>query len=630
MKKFTLRILSLVLVLALLPLPFAAALTPQEALDLLEQYYIDELPDSVRNASTVEEMLSALGDRYTQYMTAEEYAAFLDSMNDTSTVGIGVSLRVEDAGARILTVYPYTPASEAGLQSGDLITQADGVDLAGVTDVSQYIAGAAGTQVALTVHRGDYMTMHLTLTRRQVDIIQTLGALVDGHVGFITCNSFSDTTASHFDNILTRYENAANVWIVDLRQNGGGLTQGAADAAARFAGNSIMAYFRDSSGRATVSIPKADDHPVTAKPAILLVGESTASAAELFSGALRDYGRAIIIGSRTYGKGVAQVLLNQDTHPELFSGDAFKITAYRFYAPYCGTNDRLGVLPTLLVDDDLAEDVALLLSEKMPNDSRGYFRLDLCGMTFYIDGEKAASKEHVAAFRELLYAIPPIAVFYRGTGGNTWMTASPEDTALLETGSLTPRTFGDVQSSPHRTAIQTLAVYGIARSVSGDSFYPNDAITRGELSLMLARLLRSASSGTARSFPDVPAESELASAVSTLTRLGILQGYGDGYFRPDAPVTQQELAVILARTAFCMELNANYYFSLADGDLPLTDKSFAPFAGWAKKGVWLDGYLGILWDDVSALRPAASATREQAAASLYALMRFCGLVPLSA
>ena len=126
MKQIKLRILSLLLAFALLPLPLANALTPQQALDLLEQYYIDELPDEVRNASTIEEMVEALGDPYSDYMTAEEYAAFMDSMNDTSMVGVGISMRMEETGARILTVYPNTPASQAGLQSGDLITYVDG------------------------------------------------------------------------------------------------------------------------------------------------------------------------------------------------------------------------------------------------------------------------------------------------------------------------------------------------------------------------------------------------------------------------------------------------------------------------------------------------------------------------
>lgn len=629
MKQIKLRILSLLLAFALLPLPLANALTPQQALDLLEQYYIDELPDEVRNASTVEEMVEALGDPYSDYMTAEEYAAFMDSMNDTSMVGIGISMRMEETGARILTVYPNTPASQAGLQSGDLITYVDGVSMAGVEDASQYLGGAAGTRVSLTVQRNANHVIHMTLTRREVDIVQTLGALVDGHVGFITCNSFSDTTAKHFTDILTQYEQQANTWIIDLRQNGGGLTQGAVDSAAQFIGNSIMAYFKDGAGNTSISIPEPVDKPLTTKPVILLVGGNTASAAELFSGAMRDYQRGIIIGSRTYGKGIAQVLLNQDAYPDLFpDGDALKITAYRFYAPYCATNDRLGVIPTLLVDDDYAQSVALLLSAEKPANSEGFFRLELCGMTFYIDGEVATSPEYIDAFRELLYAIPPAATFYRGTGGATWMTASPEDTALLETGSLSARTFSDVQSSPYRDAIQTLAIYGIAEPVSGDQFQPQSTLTRGELCQMIARLL-DYSAIRPVSFPDVPAGTELADAVSTLHQLGIIQGYGDGYFRPDAAITHQEFLTILARTAACLELNADYYYNLSDSDLPLQNASLRPFAGWAKKSVWLDSYLDILWDDLSAISSTAVTTREEASASLYALLRFCGLVPLT-
>ena len=629
MKRLKIRLLAILLVLSLLPLPLSAALTPEQALGLLEEYYIDEIPDEVRNASTVEEMMAALGDRYSEYMTAEEYQAFMDAMNDTSLVGIGISMRMEAEGARILTVYPNTPASEAGLQNGDLITYVDGVNMAGVEDASQYLAGAAGTRVSLTVRRNANYVMHLTLTRRQVELAQTLGALVDGHIGFITCNSFSDTTAQHFTNILTQYEDNANVWVVDLRQNGGGLTQGAVDSAAQFIGNSIMAYFKDSEGNTSISIPAPVDKPLTSKPAILLVGGNTASAAELFSGAMRDYGRAIIIGSRTYGKGVAQVLLNHDSHPDLFAdGDALKITAYRFYAPYCATNDRLGVIPTLLVDDQYAQSVALLLSAKKPADSAGNFRLDLCGMTFFIDGETAVSLEYIDAFRELLYAIPPAATFYRGTGGAAWTTVSTEDTAYLETGSLTPRTFSDVQSSPYRSAIQTLAIYGIAEPVADDMFQPESYLARGDLCLMIARMLDYSATGR-KSFPDVPQGTELSDAVATLYSLGIIEGYGDGYFRPERVVSHQEFLTILARTASCMELNADYYYNLPNDQLPLNNTALYSYGVWARKGVWLDSYLGILWDDLSSISPTASTTKEEAAASLYALLRFCGLVPLT-
>ncbi len=626
MKRLASRILAVTLSLLLLSLPLAQALTPQQAAELLQTYYIDAIPPEVLESSTVDEMISALGDRYTQYLSAEEYQAFLSSMNDSEVVGIGVALHMEAEGARISSVYPNSPAADCGLQKNDLITAVDGVSLVGAQDASSYLRGEAGTSVRITVRRGSSEPHTYFLTRRKVDILQTLGALVDGHIGWITCSTFGDKTAEHFTNILQQYENKADVWVIDLRGNNGGLTQAAVNAASLFIGNSIMAYLRDRNGQLAIQVPDISETALTQKPAIVLIDGETASAAELFAAAMRDYGKAVLVGSRSYGKGVAQVMLNQDQLPDYFpDGDALKITSYRFFAPYASTNDKIGLLPTLLLDDKYAEQVALLLSGRQPENSTGNYRLDLCGMTFYIDGATALSSDYIDAFREVLSAAPPATSFYRGTGGALWTTASLEDTALLDTGWVNSRSFDDVQSSPYRNAIQTLAAYGIA-SPGETQFYPQGTLTRGELCLTLARLFDVAPSKHV-SFPDVPKNTELARAVDILYGLGCITGYGDGKFRPDAPLTNQEFLTTLARAAAFWELNAAAYYQMEAEALPLDDPLLRPYAAWARRGVWLCSYLDLLWDDVTTLSPIAKTTREQAAESVYRLMCFCGYVP---
>ena len=153
MKKKLSLLLALCLTLSLSALP-AAALTTEQAKDLLQRYYVDEIPQSILDLDNLDDILSALGDPYTFYMSAEEYQGFLTSVNGSSVVGIGISLQSTfNNGFRVMSVLPDSPALKAGLQAGDRIIAVNGVRMKAGMDAKTYISGEAGTSVTVTVIR---------------------------------------------------------------------------------------------------------------------------------------------------------------------------------------------------------------------------------------------------------------------------------------------------------------------------------------------------------------------------------------------------------------------------------------------------------------------------------------------
>ena len=193
---------------------------------LLEDYYIDDVPQSVLEQLTVQQMVEALGDPYTQYFTAEEYGQFLSSMEDIPIVGTGVSALTTQDGLLILRVFSDTPAAESGLLPGDLIVEIDGKSTTGdnVLSASSWLQGEEGTQVKVTYLR-EGAEHTVTLTRRAITIPATYTELWDGHIGYIDCDTFGTDTLDHFLDGIKTYGDEADHWIVDLRLNGGGAEQ---------------------------------------------------------------------------------------------------------------------------------------------------------------------------------------------------------------------------------------------------------------------------------------------------------------------------------------------------------------------------------------------------------------------
>lgn len=633
-RKPLLRLAALLLGASLLLAPTAQALTLEEARTLIETYYVDEVPDSVWEQETIEEMISALGDPYTYYFTPEEYRQFDGSMQDQNIVGIGISAKATQDGLLLDRVYEDSPAAQAGLKAGDVITAVEGRPTAGesASVISGWIKGETGSRVAVT-YRRDETERTITLTRQSVVIPTSISELREGHIGYIDCEAFGPETAEHFAHALETYGGQADYWVVDLRENTGGAVSAAVQAACIFTGPETLAYLRDSSGY--YHAYDSRQQALTTAPVIALVDENTASAAELFAAAVRDFG-GLVLGDRTFGKGVAQAVFDQENRPEYFpDGGAIKISTYRFYSAIGTTDDTVGIIPHLRLDPSLTWTAASLLCTPAPEgDTAGFLRLDMGG-TWYIDLERALADEASrAVLTALLEAVPADTALLAGTEGGWAETAPAEVAQRCGLEQYDDPAFTDSFTTRFKAQIDTLAAYGLVRGGGNGSFQPFGALTRAELAAMLAQALGCFYPAGESRFSDVAMDSWYGPSVNALAEMGLVDGVGGGRFQPDGAVSHAQLVAIAGR----MARRLNLYLDETALDCPenaLADESLSRWPGWSREYVWLlaqsqqDGEetLSLLWDRLENIDPAGGAARGEAAVLIYNIFCYLGILP---
>lgn len=447
-------------------------------------------------------------------------------------------------------------------------------------------------------------------------------ALEDGHICRVGITAFGSGTYEALKNAVSANDAAADRWIVDLRGNTGGELRPAVDAMSVFTGKGELVYLRGKGGQ--LSCAKSDNAKVTMDPAIVLVDGSTASAAELFAANIRDRQCGIIIGSRTYGKGVAQSVFTQAEYPEAFAdGSALVLTTHYAFSDSLSTHNVMGVIPTLLVEDDQVEAVAELLCAKAPaGDNTGKLRGHLGRWRWYVDLARAQAQPE--AFTALLEALPAKTDLYLGSG-SSWSQTGVAAVAARYGKNYTSRSFSDVTGSEYADEINTLKTYGILKGNQAGDFMPGNVLDRASLCALLAQAMNYPKSTNPPAFADTPADAWYTPYVTTLSQMGIVNGYDDGLFHPGDPIPHQQFMVILARIV----ANTNHRCSAAMG-AGMTEEDAASgdydaYAPWARTGVWaLDGWWHAPAKDID---PTALTTRAEAAYDLYSALNGLGLLP---
>ena len=619
--KLPVRTAALTLTLTLALSPVAGAITVDEAREMLREFYIDEIPEEILSLPTIDEITTALGDPYTYYMTAEEYASFQNELNGANVVGIGVAVENTADGLLVTSVAPDSPGAKAGLKAGDLIVAADGVtvqEAGSANALAGLVAGEEGTQVTITLIREE-QELSLTMTREPVVFPTVTGEVVDDHIGWLHCSSFGTDTGEDFRTYIQAEDEAADRWVVDLRGNPGGSATAVIQAVGHVLGSRNVAYVVDRQGNVAVWRPNplqvAGDGLIQ-EPLVVLVDGNSASAAELFTAAMRDYSYGLIIGTRTFGKGIAQNVFEQS------DGSAFKITTERYYSPGYVTPDRSGVLPHLVVEAGLADEVARLLCGAEAEASENVLALQLAGRTWYVHREEAVSEDYAPAFAQLLAAIAP----------NTPMTlngraVTPAEVSQAWGVDYDSRWFDDVDGSPYGDEINALAALGVLLGNETGEFNPQGQLTRGELVSMMVQGMGYwcwQSQGTAP-FTDVSREDWYATVVDIAYNLGLIQGNEDGEFRADDPVDHQQFLTILARMGARADLSIQQKLEQVTEE-ETASEAVQAYEPWARAAVAAAKDLGFLAVPLEELDPSTSTTREEAAAMLYRMLDYIGTI----
>lgn len=628
MKTVFRRLCAAICILALCLTP-ASALSVEDALTLLEDNYVEKLPAAAYEAATLDELFGAVGDPYTYYMTPEKLEAFNNVVeSENSVTGLGVAINYTDEGIRIMSVLRGSGAMDAGLTEGDLIIAIDGVSCVPAGEQFRpMIIGEAGTYINITVRHANGTTEDYRIERRKVDIHNTTVSAENG-VTTIDCDSFGSLTADYFQTGIEENEKNTRIWVVDLRNNAGGLASAAVSALGDFTGFGPKIYYRERGGGYYYTLHRED--AITDKPVIVLTNGNSASASEILAGGIRA-GGGVVLGGRTYGKGTAQIVYDGTNRPDLFTDDALKVTVYRFFCADGNTTDKIGVIPTLLVDGEQTEAVAALLCGEKPEKGQ-YLRLHLNGCDFYIDPAALKSEEQTAAFKALLAALPPDALLVEESDKGAAKLDIADAVAKYGDPDAS-RWFDDVADSPYRTEIDTLATYGVLRGSSDGKFDPDRTLTRAELCAMLAQAMDIAGRDAAP-FADVSQDSWYAESVNAMTSLELVNGVGGRRFDPEGSLTQEQLIAVMGRFVAFLNIRAANYVKNLNDDLSQFE-ALTPFASWARGGAAVltefaadngPGAGEMLYDDLPNIDPHALVTREQAAATLCRVFKNLGIL----
>jgi carboxyl-terminal processing protease len=327
-----------------------------EALDTIHDKYYRGVPLGELSDAAIAGAVRDLDDRFSAYLSAKDFHAFQQSL-DNAFEGIGTAVRGVKDGLRIETVYPDSPAAKAGIRVGDVVTQADGRRLAGLSEAAAtaIIKGRAGTTVKLRIRRGDRtLTKAVTRARISIPVVASKIANAGGQrAAYIALSTFGPRTAHvQVADAITRLKRRkAKGIVLDLRRNGGGLVSEAQLIASMFLKDGTIVTTR---GRAVkTQTLKAIGEPIAdGLPTVVLVDRGTASASEIVAGALQDRKRATLVGTRTFGKGVFQEVMPLD------NGGALDITVGQYFLPSgrnlggAGTKPGSGIKPDVQAEDD--------------------------------------------------------------------------------------------------------------------------------------------------------------------------------------------------------------------------------------------------------------------------------------
>lgn len=328
---------------------------------VLESFYFGNVDDETAKDNIYKAYLSSYGDKYTMYYTADEYKALKESTNG-KFYGIGAVCQLSgEGGVLLVDVYDNGAGYQAGLRSGDRVVNVDGRDITDMelSSAVALIKGDKGTSVTLEVIRG---TERLTFSavRDAVEAKTVSYTLLDNNIGYLSISQFEEVTTKQFKAAVEDLQSQGmKGLVIDIRNNPGGLLDTVVGMLKYMLPDGLIVYTEDKQGNRKEY--KGQDNDEFNLPLAVIVNGNSASASEIFAGAIQDYGKGTIIGTQTYGKGIVQ------TVKPLTDGSAIKFTIAKYFTPKGQDIHGKGVTPDMVVEYDTDADVDTQLDAAIKN-----------------------------------------------------------------------------------------------------------------------------------------------------------------------------------------------------------------------------------------------------------------------
>lgn len=319
--------------------------TFSEVLTQIQKHYVEEakVKDLVQGA--IRGMLSTL-DPHSAYMTPEMYKEIqVETKGEFG--GVGIQIGIKDNRLAVIAPIEGTPAHKAGIKAGDFIIKVNDETTKDLTlmEAVQRMRGPRGTKVVLTIQRdGTAEPMVFTLVRDTIKIESVKSKMIEGNIAYVRLTQFQEQSGKDLAKALKQLrDQKAQSTILDLRNNPGGLLTTAVEVSEQFVGpGKLIVYVKSRDGRKDEYVSRVKDQPED-YPMIVLVNEGSASASEIVAGALQDWGRAVIIGNQTFGKGSVQTIL------PLQDGSGLRLTTAKYYTPKGRSIQSTGITPDIVV-----------------------------------------------------------------------------------------------------------------------------------------------------------------------------------------------------------------------------------------------------------------------------------------
>lgn len=330
--------------------------------EYIDEYFVGDTDETEMADAAASAMVTATGDRWSYYISADDYEAYMEQMNNAYVgIGITISRAEKENGYTVMEVTKESPAEEAGVLAGDLLTAVDGNSVVemDVDEVRDLVRGEEGSYVRLSLARGEE-TLEVEVERRTIEQIAAEGTMLDGNVGYVKIENFDKNSADHtIAAIKTLIDEGAESLLFDVRNNPGGYKDELVEVLDYLLPEGVLFRMVYYNGEETVDESDAD---CVTLPMAVLVNSESYSAAEFFAAALQEYGVAEVVGTQTSGKGYFQ-----NTY-RLSDGSAVALSSGTYYTPNGVSLANVGITPDLMVEMEDEDFAALYYDQLEPAD----------------------------------------------------------------------------------------------------------------------------------------------------------------------------------------------------------------------------------------------------------------------